>query len=830
MSPGTAPFIQTQPRLSRFTIRGLLSLPKRLCSPPAAVGKVRSFGLTPIFDVRLEDVLDRKHLPPLSLKDFEEWLLYVEQSVENLYFILWLREYIAKYDRWIAKVRAREAKNRSHIQHGRGGTHSPAAYRVAWSVTTPYSPALALFFSRARETFLVPGAPYELSLPPALLDALAVVSGHPDPAVLAPARAHVEEALRGSLARCVRAAYSNVGTYRAACGIAAGIFFLLVGTIPPLAVNFTRSQSRWERLVILPGLWFGLTIFIASLRGICMMIYIFGDFRQLRKFELVRPPPPTFIPPLEPKSRSPASVAVPTRPVRALTAPPRIAIRIPTNTPSLSYGTTTTVSISTDTSFTGTGTQTSYTNATSQTHAHTISISSLKSRGGTSSLVFPHGHGSNIYADSETRSVPAYASDDESFVDDEECEEDGMSTASDHGIYISPAMPSPDTAAEDDPAVVNAALALIASEAATGSTGQVQLAGLPAPPAQSAIPSGSSAPSTSAPTGPSTSVPTPAKPSLPAPQVPTAPFIPAYPYSDADSVRGRKHSHSRSRSICNKVEDLEAGPTSPSVLLPLGPFDFDALPILPPPPPPAPPAPPAPVASVTGTRPRAPEIFLDTSDLSGLVDEKAQLTLPSPTTSGFGLGLNTVTAVGTATECSPVSPAHSDDAARLCEKGPASVDTVAEMRARGRRASWWGHERSHGGRGSNNNSRSHLPFFLRLPRLFSLFHSRHHSHSASSYNTFSDFYPHTKEHTGQGKAIHLEGLAEGGSRGGSSLSWRTRCALEARVPAFGPVTRVLAPVVARAQWEIVVRAACLAALLCIVACGVVVSLPVPSER
>ncbi|KAL5501670.1 hypothetical protein ACEPAH_8930 [Sanghuangporus vaninii] len=829
MPPGSAPFIQTQPRLSRFTIRGLLSLPKRLCSPPAAVGKVRSFGLTPIFDVRLEDVLDRKHLPPLSLKDFEEWLLYVEQSVENLYFILWLREYTAKYDRWIAKVRAREAKNRSHLQHhhhGRGGSHPPAAYRVAWSVTTPYSPALALFFSCARETFLVPGAPYELSLPPALLDALAVVSGHPDPAVLAPARAHVEEALRGSLARCVRAAYSNVGTYRAACGIAAGIFFLLVGTIPPLAVNFTRSQNRWERLVILPGLWFGLTIFIASLRGICMMIYIFGDFRQLRKFELVRPPPPTLFPSLEPKSRSPASIAAPTRPVRALTAPPRIAIRIPTNTPSLSYGTTTSVSISTDTSFTGTGTQTSYTNATSQTHAHTISISSLKSRGGTSSLVFPHGHGSNIYADSETRSVPAYASDDESFVDDDEGEEDGMSTASDHGIYISPAMPSPDTAAEDDPAVVNAALALIASEAAGGSAGQVQLAGLPAPPAQSAIPSVPSAPSTTAPAGPSASAPMPARSSLPASQIPTAPFIPAYPYSDADSVRGRKHSHSRSRPVSNKVEDIEAGATPPSIQLPLGPFDFDALPILSPPSP----ALPAPAASVTGTRPRAPDVFLDTSALSGVVDEKAQLTLPSPTTSGFGLGLNTVTAVGTATECSPVSPARSDDAARLCEKGSGSSgDAEAGMRVRGRRASWWGHNaHSHGG-GGNSNSRSHLPFFPRLPRVFSLFHSRHHSHSASSYNAFSDFYPHTKEHTGKDKGIHLESLAEGGMRMGSRLSWRTRCTLESRVPAFGPVTRVLAPVVARAQWEIVVRAACLAALLCIITCGVVVSLPVPSE-
>jgi hypothetical protein len=29
--------------------------------------------------------LDRKHLPPLGLKDFEEWLLFLEGTPENLY-------------------------------------------------------------------------------------------------------------------------------------------------------------------------------------------------------------------------------------------------------------------------------------------------------------------------------------------------------------------------------------------------------------------------------------------------------------------------------------------------------------------------------------------------------------------------------------------------------------------------------------------------------------------------------------------------------------------------------------------------------------------------
>ena len=240
--------------------------------------------MTPIFDVTLDDVLDRKHLPPLSLKDFEEWLLFVEQCPENLYFILWLREYVVRYDAWVNKVRVRESRIHAR-EHKRGNT----SYRVPRTV--PASPALALFFSRARETFFAPGSPYELILPPHLLAPFfrnntagaPAASPHPDPAMFEPLRTHIETCLRSSLHNFVRASYTNVGSYRALCGICAGIFFSLLGSVPPIVINFVRHDSRWERFVALPGLWFGLTIFIASLRGVCMMIYIFGDFRQLRR-------------------------------------------------------------------------------------------------------------------------------------------------------------------------------------------------------------------------------------------------------------------------------------------------------------------------------------------------------------------------------------------------------------------------------------------------------------------------------------------------------------------------------------------------------------------
>ncbi|KAJ8080609.1 hypothetical protein PM082_017443 [Marasmius tenuissimus] len=58
---------ETQPRTYRLSLKGLLLLPFRICNPPPAVGKVRSCAVTPVFDVQLEDILDRKHLPPLGM-------------------------------------------------------------------------------------------------------------------------------------------------------------------------------------------------------------------------------------------------------------------------------------------------------------------------------------------------------------------------------------------------------------------------------------------------------------------------------------------------------------------------------------------------------------------------------------------------------------------------------------------------------------------------------------------------------------------------------------------------------------------------------------------
>ncbi|KAJ7134551.1 hypothetical protein C8R44DRAFT_770786 [Mycena epipterygia] len=306
---------QTQPRTAQLNFKAILSLPFRLCNPPPAVAKVRSCGVTPVFQVQLDDILERKHLPPLGLKDFEEWLLYCEDSVENLYFILWLKEYTLKHKQWVA---------RSAFERNNAGD-----YRMDWPLHS--SSQLAMFYARAKNTFFTPNAAYELNLPSVAFAPFHASNGspHPDPIIFTEIAIETRKMLDESLSRFVTAQFSNVGNQRVLCGIIAGVLFCLIGALTPIAYNFAHGDSRWLRLTSFPGLWFGLTVLLASLNGVCIGVYIFGDLRQLRKFELSRPaiskPQPLKIP----RPRPTISYPIPGIPPILPVVQPRLAITPP---------------------------------------------------------------------------------------------------------------------------------------------------------------------------------------------------------------------------------------------------------------------------------------------------------------------------------------------------------------------------------------------------------------------------------------------------------------------------------------------------------------------
>ncbi|KAI0086516.1 hypothetical protein BDY19DRAFT_347928 [Irpex rosettiformis] len=423
----------TQPTTVKLSPSALRSFPHRLAHPPmpplsgdshtCAKGKERakwwsgwSLRIQPEYDVKLEDVLDRKHLPPLGLKDFEEWLVFVEGTPENLYFILWLREYTTRYTAWMMSLRSKQslrisssqpnpltASTQLAIPSARGrpltsldmaisslslpppspqrspaapyptyptypspsssyptaptrveddpaveeNSHRGACYRTLY--TPSPNPDLAIFYLRAKETFLTPVAEYELDVTSDVLSKFHVSSSTgerktrrdsgvafrdrdrehererrgshgweedikfagnsapdraglgmtgtnvypPDPAVFDELADIVQERLRASLKRLVVATYNNVGMPRAYCGSAGGCTIALITSAPPIIASFAAGGPRWYRLLALPGLWLGMTIFISAMYGVCMMIYVFGDLRQLRSFELARPPPGT---------------------------------------------------------------------------------------------------------------------------------------------------------------------------------------------------------------------------------------------------------------------------------------------------------------------------------------------------------------------------------------------------------------------------------------------------------------------------------------------------------------------------------------------------------
>jgi hypothetical protein len=250
----------------------------------------------------------------LGLKDFEEYLLFVEGCPEWLYFTLWLKEYTKQYNAWMAQRPKRMVKPSSAYYH------TPA-------MTMETSPALALFWIKAQQTFFAPGAEYYLDVSEDILAPLMVkftdeglattgpTGVHPDPHVFTELQLVAHHRLKLSLDRfvlglsslfliyimltvCLTASYYNVGSARAWCGVTAGTVMILAGTIAPLSLNFLRHASRWERLAALPGFWLGFTVIIASLHGvrvftshlyaihelnvsaqICIMIYLFGVFR-----------------------------------------------------------------------------------------------------------------------------------------------------------------------------------------------------------------------------------------------------------------------------------------------------------------------------------------------------------------------------------------------------------------------------------------------------------------------------------------------------------------------------------------------------------------------
>ncbi|KAG8937907.1 hypothetical protein FRC00_010622 [Tulasnella sp. 408] len=254
----------------------LTSFPRRLLFPPnSGVGRVRSFKVTPVYDITLNDVLEGKHLPPITLKDFEDYLVFEAHSAENLYFICWLRDYTAAYNTWQEAQAALPEEKRQST-----------------------NPELTVSFARARGTFFDPSSHLELNLPGELVEQLLKDTqsiASPSPDLLADVQKHVEGMLRESLMKFVVCSCKNSGRRRGAFAIAVGLAAMAVG-LAPVLMSILRGENRWVRLAALFPFWFGAMTAIAGFHGVCVVIFLFGDARQLYPYELCRPMLPAIQP------------------------------------------------------------------------------------------------------------------------------------------------------------------------------------------------------------------------------------------------------------------------------------------------------------------------------------------------------------------------------------------------------------------------------------------------------------------------------------------------------------------------------------------------------
>ncbi|KAG8865391.1 hypothetical protein FRB96_000281 [Tulasnella sp. 330] len=214
--------------------------------------------------------MTNKHLYPIALKDFEEYLLFTEHTVENLYFVVWLRDYTRAYDAYMSMP-----------------AEPPESLRVV-------ADKLALLFARALATFFDIPSNLALNLPHTLvmpIREIAEQTSIPPPEALHQAHEYVREMLKESLKRFLRSSYRNADTNRVWFAYVNG-WVMAIAMVGITILGIFLGWPRMTRLASYPILALAIATIFASTQGVCLGIFALTDSRQLRPFELAAPRSP----------------------------------------------------------------------------------------------------------------------------------------------------------------------------------------------------------------------------------------------------------------------------------------------------------------------------------------------------------------------------------------------------------------------------------------------------------------------------------------------------------------------------------------------------------
>ncbi|KAG0142328.1 hypothetical protein CROQUDRAFT_662703 [Cronartium quercuum f. sp. fusiforme G11] len=315
LDPGPPPVQQLQPKREPLKLSSLLELPNRIINPPVVsksssssssgsklFGKVRTLERCRMSDVNLSDILDGQHLPPLTLCEFEDYLVHVEHAPENLYFYFWLQDYTKKYRRWETIQAQLDLKKNMESKPLRMNDLSDVSkkYPASMSMNKNMLPSdLNRSLETALNTFLK-GEPakragselmleLELNLTAEVKERVkheTSVSG--DPSIFGSVEKEVKNMLEESMRRWLVISSGNADRLRVWFAILLGVTCVLAAIAGSILLTcLTNSHSL--RLATTPLFWLGITTFVCGLHRTCPVIFIFGSLRQIHPWEAVRP-------------------------------------------------------------------------------------------------------------------------------------------------------------------------------------------------------------------------------------------------------------------------------------------------------------------------------------------------------------------------------------------------------------------------------------------------------------------------------------------------------------------------------------------------------------
>ncbi|KAI4138417.1 MAG: hypothetical protein L6R39_006798 [Caloplaca ligustica] len=293
-------------------------------------------------ELSFENIIQNKVLPPCTLQDFMDYMVYVSHDAENLQFWLWLQAYTKRFyaispsdqalsPPWSATEGLQPTGNDPN-QPPRTADKSKVAvneYEVNFDQQeAPSSPVLSPQFDKqsfisgiantARSTadsvddanaqvglkwqsftiqpyrseinriishYLAPNSPRELNLShKTRAGVLHALQHTTHPSAFSLVRDIVEGTLRGqSHPNFIRWSICNGNKPRVLFVRNAGIAHAVAGVILAV-ILILSSASRWWRLLCFPLLLVGISVGVAAYKGLCVIIHT-GHCRNLRPWE-----------------------------------------------------------------------------------------------------------------------------------------------------------------------------------------------------------------------------------------------------------------------------------------------------------------------------------------------------------------------------------------------------------------------------------------------------------------------------------------------------------------------------------------------------------------